>query len=561
MKIALVGPELEENLGLRYIHSSLTQAGHEARLFEFHAPEQIDGVVRLIAEYGADVVGMSMVFTARAREYVELAEKLRVSGYRGHITAGGHFASFHANDLLRDFAAFDSVVHGEGELTLVDLVDNLSDMGAVRGISFRAAGGEIMRTAPRPNPDDLDTLPWPTRSPPFHSYLGKPIANILGSRGCYGHCSFCSIAAWYRQNSGKRFRQRSVACVVDEMSALYHEHGVRVFNFHDDNFFVPDREANLQRFDELRRRIRRAEMTEIAIQVKARPDSIDREIVSLLKESGLFRVFLGVENYSKAGLRTLGKGTTPGQNMSAIAILKELSIHTTFNLLMFDPDSTFEDLRENIKCIRRFADCPINFGRVEIHSGIPLEKRLRDEGRLLGDYFSYCYEIADPRVQNAFEIFHEVFAGRNFEMCGTNYLAMRLDYLFHLYRHFTPSQAAGMLCRRTRQLLSMLNANSADLLSAICDFAEREGRGRRKFTESLLAQRRAYDEKAVTEFAVTIREIEGLAQRRRRKRTNVSRALPAVPAAADTDISERQSIVNFIECCEMAHYPISLKKG
>jgi len=119
VKIALVGPELEENLGLRYIHSSLTQAGHEAHIFGFYAPEQIDGVVRLISEYGADVVGMSMVFTARAREYVELAQKLRGSGYRGHITAGGHFASFHANDLLRDFTAFDSVVHGEGELTLV----------------------------------------------------------------------------------------------------------------------------------------------------------------------------------------------------------------------------------------------------------------------------------------------------------------------------------------------------------------------------------------------------------------------------------------------------------
>mgnify|MGYP001603459607 CR=1 FL=1 len=125
MKTALVGPELEENLALRYLHASLVRAGHDSRIFDFNARSQTVPIARQILEYGPELVGLSMVFTGRAREFVALAESLRQEGYAGHITAGGHFASFHADHMLTDVPALDSVVHGEGEGGLVDLVDNL----------------------------------------------------------------------------------------------------------------------------------------------------------------------------------------------------------------------------------------------------------------------------------------------------------------------------------------------------------------------------------------------------------------------------------------------------
>jgi coproporphyrinogen III oxidase-like Fe-S oxidoreductase len=92
------------------------------------------------------------------------------------------------------------------------------------------------------------------------------------------------------------------------MAVLYHEHGVRIFNFHDDNFFLPSREDNLRRFAALRSLLDEQGVGRIAIQVKARPDSIDEEVVRSLLDLGLFRVFLGVESNAVAGLRTLGRG-------------------------------------------------------------------------------------------------------------------------------------------------------------------------------------------------------------------------------------------------------------
>lgn len=511
MKVALVGAELEENLGLRYIHASLVNAGHEARIFNFHSPEMVEPVVSRVLRYGPQLVGLSMVFTGRAREFVRLAETLRAAGYRGHLTAGGHFASFHAEELLRDFPAVNSIVHGEGEEAIVDLAGHLNAPELVAGISYRGADGVICRTSPRPNPADLDSRPWPTRPDQFCEYLGMPIANMLSGRGCHANCNFCSISAWYRQNPGRRFRQRRVESIADEMADLYHRRGVRIFNFHDDNFFLPDREANLRRFAALKSELVARDVGRIAVQVKARPDSINREVVGLLREIGLFRVFLGVETNAVAGLKTLGRGTSRKQNHAALRLLREFGIHTTFNLLMFDPQSTLEDLRSNIAFMRRHAAFPLNFGRTEVYSGTPLMERLREEGRLIGDYFGYSYEIADPRAQRAFELFRDVFIARNFTDRGMNNQAMRLDYYYHVLRHFFPRRVTDELWTRVKTAIGDLNRNSAELLDEICAHAERTNdsntRRRERLARSLAERRSDFDEVIRRRFEALIDEI------------------------------------------------------
>ncbi|HON36703.1 MAG TPA: hypothetical protein PLY52_10405 [Methanothrix sp.] len=129
--------------------------------------------------------------------------------------------------------------------------------------------------------DDLDRLPFPRRTT-FHSYFGKPIASILTSRGCWRNCAFCSINAWYDRVGGKKFRIRSVDNIVSEMKELYDLHGVRIFNFQDDNFFLPDRSQALQRFESLRDKLAQEGVEDIAIAIKARPDSITCESISRL---------------------------------------------------------------------------------------------------------------------------------------------------------------------------------------------------------------------------------------------------------------------------------------
>src|SRR6056297_708736 len=128
MKIALVGAELEENLGLRYMASSLELKNHHVKIIPFNNYYDVHETVEQIIRFSPDIAGLSMVFTTRGKEFCVLAEKLRQKNYNGHIIAGGPFASFNATNLLRDFSSFDSVCLGEGEQTICELADNLPDL-------------------------------------------------------------------------------------------------------------------------------------------------------------------------------------------------------------------------------------------------------------------------------------------------------------------------------------------------------------------------------------------------------------------------------------------------
>ncbi|MRR36159.1 hypothetical protein EG829_16075, partial [bacterium] len=106
MKVALIGAELEENLGLRYMVSSLERAGHQAVIFPFNEEGEIGTVVRQVMAFGPEIAGLSMVFTGRGREFCRMAKALREGGFTGHLTSGGHFAALNCRQLLTDFPEF-----------------------------------------------------------------------------------------------------------------------------------------------------------------------------------------------------------------------------------------------------------------------------------------------------------------------------------------------------------------------------------------------------------------------------------------------------------------------
>ncbi|HEY3451963.1 MAG TPA: cobalamin B12-binding domain-containing protein [Myxococcales bacterium] len=109
------------DLGLRSIQASLEKAGHAVQVLDFGSAEGLGQVAEAIARSNPEACGLSMVFTTRAGEFIALASELRARGWRGHLTAGGRFASFHAEELLRDVPALDSILHGEGEEAVADL--------------------------------------------------------------------------------------------------------------------------------------------------------------------------------------------------------------------------------------------------------------------------------------------------------------------------------------------------------------------------------------------------------------------------------------------------------
>src|SRR6202008_3038239 len=142
----------------------------------------------------------------------------------------------------------------ESEGTLPELcrrLDQKLPWNDIAGLALRREDGEIVLTE-QPSLPNLATLPWPSRDGEPAACFGHRIAPIVSSRGCYANCTFCCIAAWHEETlPGKRYRVRDPDDVAAEMVEMQRARNIEIFVFHDDNFFVPGKRRNLERFHAL----------------------------------------------------------------------------------------------------------------------------------------------------------------------------------------------------------------------------------------------------------------------------------------------------------------------
>ena len=154
LDVLLVGAEELENLGTRYLAAVLRQHGWSVELASFSTARELDAVVRREEAVRPRLVGLSVIFQYRAPEFLALAVELKRILPEVHITTGGHFATFTAAELLRDNAALDSVVRGEGEYTLLDLVQRLNSPEAWATVyAHDLRPGAAAHDHPNPNDD------------------------------------------------------------------------------------------------------------------------------------------------------------------------------------------------------------------------------------------------------------------------------------------------------------------------------------------------------------------------------------------------------------------------
>lgn len=476
MDVTLVGPEFEENLSLRYLAAAVAAAGHSASMARFDSAEYTEGVVQHVLREKPGIVGFSMVFQVRAREFFELARALRGAGYSGHITAGGHFATFAYTEILAEVAEIDTIIRQEGEAALCELAAALdrgaadAELQTIPGIVIRDNNGHAVAAAPRVQTANLDLLPFPVRDDSLERHLGISTAFLVGSRGCYADCEYCSIFAWHEAAVGKRYRLRTVANIVEEMHQLYTSKGARFFVFHDDNFFLPSAQANRKRFTALRDALSERGMTDIGLMLKLRPNDCDRENMEILKEIGLMRAFVGIENASQRQLRSLGRDSTIGDVEACLAMLRELDIYATFNILLFDPYTQLEDIAQNIRFLRRNGYFPFNWCKVEPYAGTELEKRYGREGRLIGSYLGYDYRMDDVQVRLLYDLLLPAVYYRNFDYYGLANLNIGMGYHRQLLKRFYPHQATERINTGVQRVIEEINTSALDLIEMALDF-------------------------------------------------------------------------------------------
>jgi len=476
--VGLIGAEAEENLALRYLGAAVARSGRKPRLLRFGGTRDRSSILRAVGEAPPRMLGLSLTFQAGLSDFLELIPALRREGYAGHICAGGQFATVVAVRLLELAPGLDSVVRGEGERSLVDLLRALEGglpLGGIPGLSWRdPETGRIHENPARPAETDLDLLPRPLRTPPFARQAGLPLASMLGSRGCVQGCTYCSIQTFGRQRPGPRQRFRSVPDVVDEMADLHRRHGVRIFVFHDDNFLHATADASLARARAFRRETHRRGLRDVCLVIKIRPDVVTPEVVKNLQEAGLVRAYVGIESGNPRGLKTLGRGHFLNANHRALEVFEEAGVFACYNLLVFHPATTLADARRDVAFARTHPRCSFNVGRVEIYAGTPLERLLQRRGRLTGTEFAPYYRIDDPQAELASRILAVVFRRRSFHLEGLLNSTASFGYELACRRQAGRVPRDASLERDVEGLLEAVNQDTCDRMEDIFRIAERD---------------------------------------------------------------------------------------
>ncbi len=394
-----------EHLGLGYLASYLDSHGCAVDLADLVLGPMTPKDVRDRVAAGLyGLVGITIPWQQAIGSGLELARELKQARPDVHVCLGGHFPTAAHDLLLRDFPQIDSVVRGEGEIPLLALTSRIMSgrpLSGISGLTFRQAGAVVAEPLAAPVAD-LDVLPFPRRDliPPRSGNL--QYAEIVSSRGCQFHCSYCSISNFYGQGL---WRGRGIANIVAEMAEIYHRLGCKGFYFSDDNF-VPPGPAGRERVEEFCRALEARGLTDLTLVAMLAPTCITAPIISRLYGAGLRSVLVGMESASPAQLRRLHKATTPAVNARALEVLSSHDLKISVGLIMFDPDCSLADIRMNIDFLRPHAHYlifePLN--RLDVYTGTPVYHDLARRGRLTGTYLDPQYEFADPKVAWLYEV-------------------------------------------------------------------------------------------------------------------------------------------------------------
>lgn len=435
-QVLLIGFEDQDNLGLRYLMSSVNAAGHRVSILTYGSDP--NPILQRIHQERPDVIGFSLIFQYMTPDFGRVIKVLRNNGVNAHITIGGHYSSFEPVEVLKHISGLDSIVRFDGELTLVNLLNRLAtgtDWGDLPGIAFRDGGGEIIVTPLAKPIADLDTLPWPDRRSIDYEGHPMPTASILGSRGCPWDCSFCSIRPFYEEQGGSLRRLRKPSAVVAEMIHLYSNRGVSTFLFQDDDFLAGGRQAKQWAMEIADLIIAEGLNNKIAFKMSCRSDEIDETVIRHLMAGGLSHVYMGVESGDEQGLLNMNKRLKPQAHFRAGRILKHLGLSFDFGFMLVDPYTNFDSIRTNIDFLEAFIGdgwSVAPFCRMLPYAGTPIKRRLEQEQRLLGTPFEPDYRFLDPKLDMFYGWMVEAFYERNFTNQGLCHILRALLFEAHL---------------------------------------------------------------------------------------------------------------------------------
>jgi len=313
-------------------------------------------VARIDAE--AEIIGYSAMFSCSWTYDKQILEQIRERFPAALIVAGGEHVSACADYVLQDCPALDLCVIGEGDETLLDIVNTNfagADPRTVDGIVF-SENGTIRRNPARARIRDIDNIPEPDWDGlPIEVYLeggyghginlGRSMP-LLATRGCPYQCTFCSSPYMWTT----RWQARSPQKVFDEMTKYINRYNAQNFDLYDLTAIV--KKQWIVEFCDLI--IESGLKFTWQLPSGTRSEAIDAEVVDKLWLSGCRNMNYAPESGSPTVLKRIKKRVSLPRLMSSMNAAISRGLNVKINMIFAFPEDTPREMLSNfgfgIKC-------------------------------------------------------------------------------------------------------------------------------------------------------------------------------------------------------------------
>lgn len=346
----------------------------------------IDATINRICELQPRFVGITAA-TVAIKNAALIASGIKRTMPEVTVILGGPHVTAIPEKTLNLFRCFDIAVIGEGERTLSQLINTITearDLSKVNGIAFRRDGA-LLITPRRAFIEDLDTLPIPAydllpdlrRSyrPSAHNFKHLPSISMITSRGCPGQCIFCDVTTF-----GHTCRRNSIPYIMDMLDYLISQFGIKDICMPDDTFVI-SRKHVLDFCGELARRRSR-----ISWSCQARVNCVDPPLLKAMHQAGCWQIDYGIESGSQAILTTLKKGITREMALKALRWTREAGIQTKGYFIIGSPGETPATIGETIQFAKEACLDSFQVSFFTPFPGSPVYNEIAQHGMLDEDW-------------------------------------------------------------------------------------------------------------------------------------------------------------------------------
>ena len=339
-------------LGLAALAAYVREKGRTVGLIDSLVYDYTNEDLIKIAEKDPPKVVCLTAITSVFNRSTECAKAFREKFPGTLIILGGHHATVHTFKILEENDCFDLVVYGEGELTLMDILekyekhktkqDFLKDkktLLTIDGTAFKIHN-EVLKNKPRDDIPHLDDLPFAARDllpmdkyiPLPNQYKRLPSVHMLAIRGCVFSCDFCSNPAIF----GNKFRARSPKKVVEEIKHLQEKYDAKEISFWDDLFTI-NKKWTEDVCDEML-----AQGVDVTWTCYARADCVNEKILEKMAKAGCWNIFYGLETGNQQLLDNINKRLKVQQIRDAVKWTKAAGIEIRASFIIGLPGETPE---------------------------------------------------------------------------------------------------------------------------------------------------------------------------------------------------------------------------